>query len=434
MKKSLFLFMIVALSAMMGAQAQSLDTVYGRQPEYYYTYWYDTCLWYTDPDSAAMRRSSAIVFMHNSYWTDSTMDLVAQMKTDYPLNVKGVALMVSNCLINPDHPATTQSASGRVYDTIKMPEYVYLLREEEDGTGDGYYLSVVDSARWDTLQPKIYCLDPTADGRYAPHCCYIYEVMFASEHLVDGCFAIAGSTNSNVMEKLDGMGGQNLWWKYYPTIYLTFGDANEDYGLRQNSHYSKHHRTPQNPRRWQYKCDTTTSGSITEYFRGYGPFAAITDPVHVRLAMSCPSCGRVEGMGTYPVGSTQTIRAIPNDDYHFSHWSDGDDSNPRTLVVTEDISLVAYFEKGDVGIADTEKDVPFTVHPNPSHGMVTVDLHLTETTTLRVVDAAGKEVAQRAVGAADSSIDLDLRHLSAGVYYITLDSPSAPVAQRLVLQ
>lgn len=40
---------------------------------------------------------------------------------------------------------------------------------------------------------------------------------------------------------------------------------------------------------------------------------------------------------------TPTISAIANPGYHFSGWSDGDTLNPRTIVLTSDTVLEAYF-------------------------------------------------------------------------------------------
>ena len=37
------------------------------------------------------------------------------------------------------------------------------------------------------------------------------------------------------------------------------------------------------------------------------------------------------------------INAIPNAHYHFSHWSDGNTTNPRTLTITQDTLVMAYF-------------------------------------------------------------------------------------------
>lgn len=40
-----------------------------------------------------------------------------------------------------------------------------------------------------------------------------------------------------------------------------------------------------------------------------------------------------------------TITATPNYGYHFTHWSDGNTNNPRTITLTQDSSFTAYFEK-----------------------------------------------------------------------------------------
>lgn len=53
--------------------------------------------------------------------------------------------------------------------------------------------------------------------------------------------------------------------------------------------------------------------------------------------------GTVSGGGTYNNGSTATITATPNTGYHFTNWSDGNTSNPRSFTVTGNVSLTAYF-------------------------------------------------------------------------------------------
>ncbi len=43
-------------------------------------------------------------------------------------------------------------------------------------------------------------------------------------------------------------------------------------------------------------------------------------------------------------GSTVNIKAVPMDGYTFSHWSDGNTDNPRTLTITNDVTYTALFE------------------------------------------------------------------------------------------
>lgn len=65
--------------------------------------------------------------------------------------------------------------------------------------------------------------------------------------------------------------------------------------------------------------------------------------------------GTVEGGGTYTRNTTATLTATANTDYVFSSWSDGSIENPHTIIVSEDIAIVAYFastkEKYTVNIA-----------------------------------------------------------------------------------
>ena len=54
--------------------------------------------------------------------------------------------------------------------------------------------------------------------------------------------------------------------------------------------------------------------------------------------------GSATGGGTFEIGKTTTLSAIANEGYHFVKWSDGITTNPRTITVTENLSLEAIFE------------------------------------------------------------------------------------------
>ena len=53
--------------------------------------------------------------------------------------------------------------------------------------------------------------------------------------------------------------------------------------------------------------------------------------------------GSVEGAGEYAAGSSATIKAVANAGYTFSKWSDNDTNAQRTLQMTQNRSLIAYF-------------------------------------------------------------------------------------------
>ena len=62
--------------------------------------------------------------------------------------------------------------------------------------------------------------------------------------------------------------------------------------------------------------------------------------------------GSVTGSGTYDYGTEITIEATANENYHFVRWSDGNTENPRTIVVTEEVELMAEFEEDDKTMDD----------------------------------------------------------------------------------
>ncbi len=47
--------------------------------------------------------------------------------------------------------------------------------------------------------------------------------------------------------------------------------------------------------------------------------------------------------GIYQYGTEITVTAAPNEGYHFEKWSDGSTENPRTVIVSEDLTLSAEF-------------------------------------------------------------------------------------------
>ena len=66
--------------------------------------------------------------------------------------------------------------------------------------------------------------------------------------------------------------------------------------------------------------------------------------------------GTVSGSGEYEEGEEVTITASPADGYRFVEWSDGNTDNPRTIILTEDLTLTAYFEQIIDGLHDADAD------------------------------------------------------------------------------
>ena len=62
------------------------------------------------------------------------------------------------------------------------------------------------------------------------------------------------------------------------------------------------------------------------------------------VATSTNGNGTVTEGGTYAEGTLITLTATPNEGHQFARWNDGNTDNPRTLVLTQDTALTAYFE------------------------------------------------------------------------------------------
>ncbi len=77
-----------------------------------------------------------------------------------------------------------------------------------------------------------------------------------------------------------------------------------------------------------------------------------------------PNLGSVIGSGSYPEGVMITLTAIPKEGARFTQWSDGTLKDVRNLVVTEDITLIAYFESEELYTLNV-------VSLNPDMGTVT---------------------------------------------------------------
>ena len=77
----------------------------------------------------------------------------------------------------------------------------------------------------------------------------------------------------------------------------------------------------------------------------------------VTLAVDDSTRGTVSGAGDYPRNSTVSISATAEYGYHFSMWSDGDTNALRSIYLTQDTSLIAYFVPDtfqfDITVGDT---------------------------------------------------------------------------------
>lgn len=87
-------------------------------------------------------------------------------------------------------------------------------------------------------------------------------------------------------------------------------------------------------------------GSSMSYYSRWSYFSNfVEDPAfQFEVASADETMGSVSVL-TQPTCSAPTavFNAIPNSGYRFDHWSDGNTENPRSLIVTSDTNIAAYF-------------------------------------------------------------------------------------------
>lgn len=90
----------------------------------------------------------------------------------------------------------------------------------------------------------------------------------------------------------------------------------------------------------------STSSWIATTCRVYDTKVTVyyTVPEKHTVTVTAGTGGTVTGGGTYDYGAQVTLTATPSTGYHFVRWSDGNTSQTRTLTVTSNVSLTAYFE------------------------------------------------------------------------------------------
>ena len=120
--------------------------------------------------------------------------------------------------------------------------------------------------------------------------------------------------------------------------------------------------------------------------------------------------GTVSGGGTYIAGTTATIQAFPNPGYVFTKWSDENTQNPRTITVTNDLTLVAFFA---TGVGENEQPNMF-VYPNPAKENIRI-IGIEANTQIEIYNSLGELVRVMSVNADQ---EIGVRDLASGLYLV----------------
>ena len=136
------------------------------------------------------------------------------------------------------------------------------------------------------------------------------------------------------------------------TYDITVVSANENQGTVAGSNTYNYNdvaeisATPAEHYHLQYWSDgnteTSRSITVTEDLSLTAYFAV--DQYAVTVGVDDASHGTVSGAGQYLYNANAIIYAVGNTGYGFTQWNVGNTENPRTVVVTEDVTFTASFE------------------------------------------------------------------------------------------
>ena len=300
---------------------QSNDTIYNRSDELYYSEWYDTALYFWDSAGPCCLKT------YNATGNLATLYIAFSDYTDHPLRVRGLAVMhtidyIWNC---GNSSGVTCSSPTRV------PEYLRLYQSAGDS------LVRLVHVRWDTATPQVLKLPRKQDtSLYGFEYVYLYRVYFDMPIVVDSVFYIAGSVLNNINPV-------STIPIHIPTYYMCIGRAWRGYldpyvsAPRYHDKIIYFHD--------EEKDDDIYRTHIYNYY--YGPFFPIVSDTNVLLILHSAdsTMGSVRGGGWYMDSTYATITAVPERGFRFTHWDDGDTTNPRTVLMTQQMEFTAYFEE-----------------------------------------------------------------------------------------
>lgn len=341
MKKYIAAVAVLIAMATADAAAQQDDTIVVRCSRYYYTEWYDECLFFGKNCEEEHPYSLGVSSM--IYALDSTFNnrvLLNEHRAANHMAVKGIAAMT------PVGIDTSNISAQWIPDTLtyKLPEYLMLFQ------GDSlmqlpivtnrwpHSMRLLDSVRWDTAAPYVMRLPMCSSADRSDSSAWltvlVYEAYFDQPLMVDSVFYVGGTLRNNFRR-------MNEPYTQVPTQYAYVHEFNYTGDECQGCdyHYGLFAGTyPFDNMAW----DLWHNFNFTS--PNFGPFLPIVDFYQIDAFTNEPNRGTVTGGGRFPAMSDATIAATPNEGYVFREWSDGSTDNPRTFTVTADVTVRAFFD------------------------------------------------------------------------------------------
>ena len=208
--------------------------------------------------------------------------------------------------------------------------------------------------------------------------------------------------------------------------YYTNSTAAMFYGIEREQEYACLVRS-------QCLCNDSLWGSE------WGPWS---DTIHFRRTRfidaesNNPDWGYVVGGGHYDLWDTVTLEAIPSSSRStFVSWSDSNTANPRTIIVSQDLTLTAIFAFDSTGLEDSTgiasaAQQRITLVPNPATNSVTITAEA-EILSVDAYNVKGQRIATSETH--NTTLKLDTSTWPNGTYTITIRTVQGSVSRKLVI-
>ena len=314
MRKSLIIIILFVLLSPV-AMAQT-DTVQWLCNRYHYSVWYDTLPdFYTTEEYPTLRLID--------WGGPRGYALGVPQHVDRPTEVYGVAVML------PLHPDPHHLSRNQWY----TEEYAYLFQKVGDT------LVLLDSARFDTVQPKVMKLALNADTqRFGFKKVAVYEAMFKGGVQVDSTFYTVTTNNGR-----DAHCGSTYYeYEYYPVnllyVYQLYGNPYDSLWCPMPSWWALKEWNV-HTRQWRDEPHPLYSPLLGFHF-------PIVDYAELIVESADTSMGTAGPVARVARNTVQDIWARAKRGYKFSHWQeDWGVHAERSVYIAQDTTrYTAVFE------------------------------------------------------------------------------------------
>ncbi|MBQ6068326.1 MAG: leucine-rich repeat domain-containing protein [Bacteroidales bacterium] len=208
------------------------------------------------------------------------------------------------------------------------------------------------------------------------------------------------------------------YFQQEPTYTITAVSNNIQQGTVTGSgqyHYGQEaHLTalPKEHCRFVHWSDGNTANPRTVHVIADATYQAVFAPESFTITVSSNnnSLGAAYGGGSYFYGEEAILTAVAFPSAHFTSWSDGSIENPRTIVVTRNITLQALFDS-ELGIDEEDLSEPTFVVTSKGHNIYIIGV---PDRAVSIFDLYGRQISVMAPALAERAVAVP----SAGVYLV----------------